>query len=84
MSREVFTRRDVAQALSGWVPVRINSAGSVNITREYNIEGYPTFIALSADGAELRRSLGGMTAEEFITFLHSVRAATQPATRTQP
>jgi len=77
MDEEVFTRDDVADALSDWVPVKINTSKQPDISDRYYIEVLPTFIILSPQGKALKTTEGSMSAGEFIRFIESANKAYQ-------
>lgn len=83
MDREVFARPDVARALEGWVPVRIDGNREPRLAVEYGVEGFPTFRALSPDGKLVGRLAGARPAEEFIRFLETARVADHMRTGAQ-
>ena len=79
MDREVFPRTDVSKALSGWIAVRVDAPTHPGLASQYQVEGYPTFIALRPDGGIARREMGALTHAEFISFLHmAVSSAANP------
>ena len=84
MEREVFSRKDVADALAKWVTVSIDGDKQPSAVSSYRIEAYPTFIALDSDGKEVFRYEGTMSAEEFIRRIQAVgkalSASTHPTT----
>lgn len=69
MSREVFPRKDVAQALKKWVAVQVDAESSAAVSQRFGVVAFPTFIALSSDGRPVRRYEGAMTSEEFMFFI---------------
>ena len=84
MAREVFSRKDVAIALSKWITVSIDGDKQPSAVSNYKIEAYPTFIALDSDGKEIFRYEGTMSADEFIRRIQAVgkalSASTHPTT----
>ena len=72
MDSEVFPRKDVAEALAGWIAVKIDVEKNRELARQYSIHPLPTFIALSPDGDELARMEGAPPADEFIKWIKQV------------
>lgn len=80
MDRNVFPRPTVAEALSGWVPIRIDGNAEPELSFRYGIEAFPTFLVLKPDGTVVKGKVGAMSEEEFVTFLQSAPPpATAPA-----
>ncbi len=75
MDREVFSRQDVAQALSNWVTVSIDGDRQPEVVDRYKIESYPTFVLLDSDGQEAFRINGAVSADEFIRQVQVVAKA---------
>jgi len=75
MDREVFSRKDVAEALSNWVTVSIDGDQHPSVVDRYRIEGYPTFVLLDSDGREAFRITGAVSADEFIRRVEAVGKA---------
>lgn len=82
MDAEVFSRQDVADALSGWVAVGIDGDQQEDLAAKYRISAYPTFVMLDSTGQEVFRHEGSLPAEDFIktvgTIERSLKAASQP------
>lgn len=69
MDREVFSRPEVARALEGWVPIRVDGNQNPRLMVKYGAEAYPTFRMLSPDGQVLGGFVGAVPAEDFIRAL---------------
>jgi len=82
MDAEVFSRQDVADALSGWVAVSIDGDRQADLATKYRISAYPTLVMLDSTGQEVFRHEGSLPAEDFIktvgTIERSLTAASQP------
>jgi thioredoxin-like negative regulator of GroEL len=72
MDREVFSRQDVADALSDWVPVKVNCDENEAVAARYGIEAYPTIVALSPQGEIITGFQGTAPAEDFIDWLNKI------------
>jgi len=66
-NREVFSRKDVAEALEGMITLRIDgeSGEGLAVAERYHVVGFPTVLFLKADGTELDRIIGFMEANDF-------------------
>ena len=69
MDKEVFARKEVAQAMANWVPVKIDGDTHRAIVARYGVDSYPTFIAVSPKGEVVRRLAGFIPAETFIEWI---------------
>ncbi len=69
MDRNVFSESRVAKELNGWVPVHIDGERQLKLSNRYEIEGYPTVLALTPEGDVIARRAGTMPADEFVHFL---------------
>jgi thioredoxin-related protein len=75
MDREVFAQPEVARALEGWVPVRVDGNRHPHLAMRYGVEAFPTFFALSPEGKVVTGFTGTRPADQFIRFLENARAA---------
>lgn len=80
MDREVFSDARVGEALKDWIAVRVDADREHALVDEHEVEGLPTFVALAPDRRVIGRQVGGMSVDEFISFLRRVA----PAASTQP
>lgn len=81
MDREVFMRPEVHDILADWIAVRVDVTRSPKTAEDYEIDAWPTYIALAPDGVVLGRCVGKMTADAFVAFVRSTQgppAATRP------
>jgi len=81
MEREVYTRKDVADALSNWIAVSIDGDQGPQIMNHYNVEAFPTLVMLDATGKELFRYEGYMEADQLIRTLRSLDKSRKPVTQ---
>ena len=77
MDRNVFSKAKVAEALTNWVPIKIDVDKQAGIAERYDVKVIPTFVILSPDGRILNRLEVSMTADEFIESIKSVEKAKQ-------
>mgnify|MGYP002623074014 CR=1 FL=1 len=68
MDRTVFTREDVAEALSGFVPAKINADKERRLAFGLGVQAYPTFFVLTPGHDVVAKHIGAMEPEEFIAF----------------
>ena len=78
MDNDVFSKPETAKALAGWVPVRVDVDEQAGIAQQYNVNGVPTFVALTPQGQLIATRSGGMNMQEFAEFLASAQAKTGP------
>jgi thiol:disulfide interchange protein len=81
MEREVYTRKDVADALANWIAVSIDGDQEPQIMNHYNVEAFPTLVMLDAAGKEIFRYEGYMEAEQLIRTIRSLDKPRKPATQ---
>ncbi len=76
MDKTVFSRADVAKALEGTIPLRVDGeteAGKALVAR-YHVVGYPTVLLIGPDGKEVDRVFGFLDAEAFVRTVTDYRA----------
>jgi thiol:disulfide interchange protein len=82
MDKEVFSRQDVAGALSGWMAVSIDVDRETGLSNQYRVEVLPTFVMLDSTGREVLRHEGYISVDDFIKTIQnidrSLKAPTQP------
>jgi protein disulfide-isomerase len=80
LKAHVFTRRDVQEKLKLFVPIYLDGddAGAQKWGEEFAIAGYPTVLALGADGKELARIAGGMDVAVYAEMLDLVLGDVRP------
>ena len=81
MEREVYTRKNVADALSNWIAVSIDGDQGIQIMHHYNVEAFPTLVMLDATGKEIFRHEGYMDADQLIRTLRSLDKSRKPGTQ---
>jgi protein disulfide-isomerase len=69
MRRNVWTDPRVADALKGFVPVRLDVDRQAELARQYNVQVLPNFLILDPRGQITRTSEGAKEAQEFIDWL---------------
>lgn len=67
LDEEVFNRDDVAGALKGAIPLKIDGekGEGPRLVERYHVVGYPTILFLNSKGEEIDRVFGFMDAEAF-------------------
>jgi thiol-disulfide isomerase/thioredoxin len=77
LSAEVLRAADAPQVLDGFLlaSVDVDMAESWTLKDRYHVQGYPTVVAVSPDGAERARLLGYEDRAGFIAFLDRARGA---------
>jgi thioredoxin-like negative regulator of GroEL len=74
-----FRDPQVAAALQrGFVAVKIDADADAATARKYKVSGLPTLLVLSADGKELARTSGAMSAADLRAWLAKVGARPSP------
>jgi thiol:disulfide interchange protein len=81
MEREVYTRKDVADALANWIAVSIDGDQEPQIMNHYNVEAFPTLVMLDATGKEIFRYQGYMEADQLIRILQSLNKSRKSGTQ---
>ena len=69
MAKNIFTREDVAAAYNaGFVNAKIDmeKGEGLELAKKYNVQAYPTFLFINADGEVVHRLCGSMEADKFI------------------
>ncbi|MEK6609183.1 MAG: tetratricopeptide repeat protein [Myxococcota bacterium] len=77
MDREVYSRDDVAAAIdAGFVPLRVDGEAGLGaaIVEKYRVVGYPTLLALDAEGREIERLMGDAAPDALVKTLADWRA----------
>jgi tetratricopeptide (TPR) repeat protein len=59
MIRDVYPKQEVISTLNNWVPVYIDGDHHTDLVSQYEIEGFPTYVAMNASGEEQGRFVGG-------------------------
>lgn len=80
MDNQVFAKQAAANALSGWVPVKVDVDEHGKLASQYNVSGIPAMVAVSPDGAEIGRATGALSMQQFAEFLASTEARMSAAT----
>jgi thioredoxin-related protein len=75
MERETFADREVRDALSQLVVVRLDAEGrGRDVAARYGVDRYPTLVFMDATGTEVDRILGFLPPERFLVELARIRA----------
>ena len=61
LDENVFSRADVAEASTGFVPIKVDGDKYPEIKDRLGVSGYPTILFLRGDGTELGRSTGAVS-----------------------
>ena len=70
MRREVFTDPQVADAISRFIPVRVDIDREQALAQKYNTDnGIPEFIQFDSDGKIIRRVQHAMDSQDMIAWL---------------
>ena len=70
LNKETFTDQKVKEKFAQkYVLVKINGDLYPNLTSKYKVYGYPTLIILDANGNEIKRQTGFVSATELINIL---------------
>src|SRR2546423_5513396 len=65
MKHGAWASEDVRRAMvRRYVPVRIDVDAHPALAKKYGVDAFPTFVVLSDDGEPVRRSVGGLEADE--------------------
>lgn len=75
MSLDVFSRKEVQQALRGTIPVRLDALLSSKLREEYGLRVVPSFIAFGPDGGILKVATGYMDEARFRGFVEGAKLA---------
>jgi len=65
MDREVYSKPDIADLLSKFVPLKVNGALSEDFVAKYHVEGFPTALVLTSDRKVVESLTGYMPADVF-------------------
>ena len=60
LDETVFSRADVAEASTGFVPIKVDGDKYSEVKDKLGVTGYPTVVFLRGDGTELGRSKGAV------------------------
>jgi len=58
LDETVFSRADVAEASTGFVPIKVDGDKHPETRDRLGVTGYPTIVFLRGDGTDLGRSIG--------------------------
>ena len=81
MDRDVFSKPEAADALDGFIPVRLDINTHRQLARDFGVNATPTLLVLSPDGKLVTANVGAVPMRYFLLFLDQARAA---AGRKQP
>jgi len=81
LDEDVFSRPDVAQASSAFVPVKVDGDKYPDLRKQLAVSGYPTTIFLAPDGKEIGRV---RAAVPYQSMLAEMARASQKAAALQP
>lgn len=70
MDREVFSRREAAEALKDFIPVRLDMSKHRQAARRFGVYGAPTFLVLSPQGGVVASTMGGLSLKRFQGFVN--------------
>ncbi len=84
MKRDVYPRADVADALADWVPVLIEADDQPRVAAMFNVEAFPTYVAVTPTGQVIDTLIGGVSPAGFIRFIQVARARALTATAAAP
>jgi len=75
LERNVFTRSDVARAISaGYIPVKVNVEQSPELAEFYQVESVPTDIIVDPNGRVLHSTTSPHDPNQYIAMLDSIKA----------
>ena len=60
LDENVFSRADVAEASTGFLPIKVDGDKYPEVKDKLGVTGYPSVVFLRADGTELGRSTGAV------------------------
>jgi thiol:disulfide interchange protein len=81
MDRDVFSLPEAADALDGFIPVRLDVNAHQRLAGEFGVAAMPTLLVLAPDGELVTANVGAIPMRYFLIFLDQARAA---AGRRQP
>jgi thioredoxin-related protein len=77
MDRSVLGTGAVQDALTGYVPVRVDAWKEIELKDKYGVEATPTFIIADSSGKPLARTEGFHDVDDFVSFLNRGRLAAE-------
>ncbi len=80
LKAHVFPRSDFQQALRQFIPVYLDgdAPGAQRIADQFNVQGYPSVVVLTADRTELARISGGSDLASYADVLDLALESAQP------
>jgi thiol:disulfide interchange protein len=75
MDRDVFSQPEAAEALDGFIPVRLDVNAHQQLARDFGVTAMPTLLVLSPDGELVTANVGAIPMRYFLLFLDQARAA---------
>ncbi|HEX4124002.1 MAG TPA: thioredoxin family protein [Tepidisphaeraceae bacterium] len=72
MASETWTDREVADAVSGYVPVHVNVDDNPKLAQYFGVQGIPNILVLDGEGNVIARQVGEMGPGQFLDWLHSI------------
>ena len=70
MASETWPNQFVSQAMTDYVPVRINIDDQNELAQRFGITGIPTVVAVDSGGRVVNKHVGGMSADDLLSWLH--------------
>jgi thioredoxin-related protein len=78
MDKEVYSRKDVADLLSKFVPLKVNAAVKTDFAQKYRVEAFPTAMVLTGEGNVIEIVEGYMPAVAFQERIAPLAAGRNP------
>ena len=75
MDRDVFSRAEAAEALDGFIPVRLDVNAHQRLAGQFGVAAMPTLLVLAPDGELVTANVGAIPMPYFLLFLDQARAA---------
>lgn len=75
MDRDVFSQPEAAEALAGFILVRLDVNAHQQLARGFGVTATPTLLVLSPDGELVTANVGAIPMRYFLLFLDQARAA---------
>lgn len=72
MERDVFSKPEVAEALSNWVSVSVDVDKNGRLADKYGVRSIPTLIAMDAQGEPMAAPKGIMSADVFVEWINTL------------
>jgi uncharacterized protein YyaL (SSP411 family) len=72
MDSNVFARDDVGEALSEWIPVKIDGEKNPRTAAQYDIYAYPTIVVLAPDGELLAQHVGTLEPKRMLGLIEAI------------